>query len=150
MESMPLFPRLKLAAELWLLRGRGVRVPAKLSLADLLEIVRRANEWPAPCGRLSCLLYGALTRALLEFFKASFSTFVSTNPFFVFGENPPPPPPLKANPQLCISLAACNYIFLAPVSVAAIVMLREAFEEARKAREALLAVTSATNVESEG
>jgi hypothetical protein len=36
--------------------------------------------------------------------------------------------------------------------VAAIVMLREAFEEARKARVALLAVTSAreeTNVESE-
>ena len=32
-----------------------------------------------------------------------------------------------------------NNIFQAPVSVVAIVMLREAFEEAHKAREALLA-----------
>jgi hypothetical protein len=100
MESMPLFPRLKLAAELWPLRGRGVRVPAKLSPADLLEIVRRANDWPAP--------------------SPIFRTYCKSS---------------------------YNYIFQAPVSVAAIVMmLREAFEEARKARkarEALLAVASA-------
>ena len=82
------------------LRGRGVRVPAKLSPADLVEIVRRANDWPAPCGRLSCLLYGTFTRALLEFFKASFSNFVSTNPFFVFGEHGPPP--LRQTPSYAL------------------------------------------------
>jgi len=48
---------------------------------------------------LSRLLYGTLTRALLEFFKSSFSllflhflSLVSANT-----------PSLKANPQLCIS-----------------------------------------------
>ena len=50
------------------------------------------------------------------------------------------------------SKSSNSYIFQAPVSVAAIFMLREAYEEAIKVRIALLAVLSArdvTNVESD-
>ncbi len=54
--------------------------------------------------------------------------------------------------QSQIGKSSYSYIFQAPVSVAAIFMLREAYEEACKVRTALLAVLSArdvTNVESD-
>ena len=49
----------------------------------------RSSQLP-PCGRLSRLLYGTLTRALLEFFKASFFPLCFYISLLWFRRTPPP------------------------------------------------------------
>jgi len=55
----------------------------------------------APCGRLSCLLYGTLNRALLEIVKASFLNFCFYKSLLCFRRAPPP---LRQTPSYSLVL----------------------------------------------
>ena len=74
----------------------------------------RYQELAAPCCRLSCLLYGTLTRALLEFFKANFFYFCFNKSLLCFLRTPPP---LRQTPsyvlvnQADIELCTLSIIF---------------------------------------
>ena len=66
------------------MEARRVAGASRTSLGVSLS---RCQEFSAPCSRLSCLLYGALTRALHELSKLFYFIFFSTNPFFSFCEH---------------------------------------------------------------
>jgi len=84
-----------------LVLGKSGQLSTWLSMrtAGRVSVQFKSMNFLCYCSRLSCLLYGILTRALLKFLKLAFLSLFLQILSLVSANTPS----LKANPQLCIS-----------------------------------------------